>query len=149
MPKYRLTVGSHSRYEKSGNVRYTAGDVLELSKDEAEGASLEGRLEPVDSRGEDGPMSPPAAPVDNTGDAAREAAKGENETPSLTTNSRSTSSNPWSGLSELGGADAIETVSEIEDVENLDLAYEAEVGGKNRKTVLAAIEARRSKLEAD
>lgn len=47
MAKYRLLSGNHGRFEGKTPVQYVAGQVMELSKVEAEGASLKGRIEPV------------------------------------------------------------------------------------------------------
>lgn len=118
--KYRLLTGSHGRWEKGQNVRYAAGDEIDLSNEEVE--SFGKRVEPVGG-------SPVATPA-----------------PDKTLRTLPAADKPL-GLVDLGWAEAAEIVTTLETVEAVEAARKEEQAGKARKGVLDAVEARLAELE--
>lgn len=150
---YRLTSGSHGRWEGSSHVRYKSGepgrDVLMLTPDEA--ALMGDRVQLV----EPGQYAPSVANVavnyeggsgqDDSGNDDSEALTGPPT--GIGTQEGADTANDWSAV--LGGmlaVDAARMVSELEDLGDVQAARQAEENSGRRKTVLDAADKRLKEL---
>lgn len=139
MSKYRLTVGTHGRFEgakgEGGHHIYRKGDEIEL--DAAQAAALAGRVEPL---GGDSAVASPAARATAAAGKSKAEAKAEAEKPEG-------NGTDWEGTL---GQNAPEIVALIPDLsaDELRSLIAAEEAGKGRKGVLAAAEARLNEIAA-
>lgn len=139
MSKYRLTVGTHGRFEgakgEGGHRIYRKGDEIEL--DDVQAAALVGRVQPL---GGDSATASPAAKATAAAAKGKADAKAEAEKPEA-------NGTDWA---ETLGQNAPEIVALIPDLSADDLRslIAAEEAGKGRKGVLAAAEARLNEIAA-
>lgn len=133
--KYRLTIGSHGRFEgdrkSGGHAIYRKGDEIEL--DDVQAAALVGRIEPI------GGAAVSSSP------AAKATPKGKAEVkPEAQPEGNGTD---WAVTLEQNAPEIIGLIADLSGDELVALVT-AEEAGKNRKGVLAAAEARLNEIAA-
>lgn len=159
--KYRLLRGSHSRHEKGVQRIYKAGDkdrdTLVMTADEA--AALGTRLEKIaDMPGQYAPeVEKVEADVAETSDGDDTTDQpGQYETAEMveeeiaelsTLHSDATGAQDWTFTQDEHWKNAVRVAESLETVADVEAMRAVESGGKNRQSVLEALDVRQAQLE--
>lgn len=138
---YTLKTGTHGRLENGVNKRYTKGETISLTDDEAR--ALGSRVQPSGMPGQYEPTVS-TTQVSGTTGVERDEQSGITGPPEgKGTAGDDPNASNWSALLDgMGWQEAVELINTLETEEEIEAVKEAERQGKNRKSVLEAADAR-------